>query len=222
MLGSWRAVQGPRVRAVMDIVVENLGRVNYGRPHDFNQKKGLWEGPVLLDGHQLSNWIIIPLEFKRKWVNGLRGWKAYQNGLSGPVAVRLSLTVNNPQDTFLDMSSWGKGVVFVNGFNLGRYWSTVGPQQTLYLPGPLLRIGTNTVIIFQITISVIFNDPLIDHFRSSFTNSTRPPLGCHSQTNQSSDYLQPKSNSLQIDETSYLIRIDLKKTSVLFSPLVNK
>lgn len=47
-------------------------------------------------------------------------------------------------DTFLDMSGWHKGIVFVNGFNIGRYFR-VGPQQTLYVPGPLLRVGLNTV-----------------------------------------------------------------------------
>jgi len=146
-MGSWRAITGTLTEAVMDIVVENLGRVNYGKPHNFHQKKGLWEGPVLLDGQELSDWEIIPLEFKRKWVQGLTGWKDLSSRQSGPLAVRFTLTVtgDQPLDTFLDMSSWGKGVVFVNGFNLGRYWSTVGPQKTLYLPGPLLNIGLNTV-----------------------------------------------------------------------------
>lgn len=129
----------------MDIVVENLGRVNYGVPHDYKQKKGLWEGPVHLDNAKLTNWTIVPLEFKKAWVNALSGWRTISDVLEGPVAIRFTLTVDIPQDTFLDMSLWGKGVVFVNGFNLGRYWSTVGPQQTLYLPGPLLQTGDNTV-----------------------------------------------------------------------------
>ncbi len=50
-------------------------------------------------------------------------------------------------DTFLDMRGWHKGIVFINGFNIGRYFR-VGPQQTLYVPGPLLRKGKNTVCIF--------------------------------------------------------------------------
>ena len=70
-----------------------------------------------------------------------------------------------PYDTYIDFgkSGWGKGVVFVNGKNLGRYWSTVGPQQTLYLvrlkvviehqleikPGPWLKHGENEIIIFE-------------------------------------------------------------------------
>ena len=53
---------------VLDLFVENLGRTNFGKPHQFNQKKGLWEGPVSLDGQVIQDWEIIPLEFKGDWV----------------------------------------------------------------------------------------------------------------------------------------------------------
>ncbi|XP_077498367.1 beta-galactosidase-like [Amblyomma americanum] len=54
-------------------------------------------------------------------------------------------------DTFLDMTGWGKGVVFINGFNLGRYWPSMGPQVTLYVPGVLLRPHPrkNEILIFE-------------------------------------------------------------------------
>ena len=145
-MGSWRSVPTSS-SAVLDIVVENLGRVNYGKPHDFRQKKGLWEGPVLLDGSQIYDWQIIALQFKPDWVRNLSKWsKAKVNVAQGPVVVRGSFRIaDKPADTFLDMSDWGKGVVFLNGFNLGRYWSTVGPQQTLFVPAPLLKTGNNTV-----------------------------------------------------------------------------
>ncbi len=51
-------------------------------------------------------------------------------------------------DTFLDMRGWGKGIVFVNGHNLGRYWY-IGPQQTLYLPGVWLKKGRNEIVVFE-------------------------------------------------------------------------
>ena len=60
---------GDSEEVTLDLLVENMGRANYGRPHEFNQKKGLWEGPVLLDGQELQDWEIVPLEFKKKWVN---------------------------------------------------------------------------------------------------------------------------------------------------------
>ena len=152
-LNSWRPLKnigdGVRTNAIMDIIVENMGRVNFGRPHDFYQLKGLWEGPVSIDGNILSNWTIVPLEFKGAWVRGLQNWKPFTAAnAQGPVAVRATFVVDNPADTFLDMSAWGKGVVFINGFNLGRYWTPVGPQVTLYLPAPLLNVGVNTVFKF--------------------------------------------------------------------------
>ena len=52
----------------LDLVVENLGRTNYGKPHQFQQKKGLWEGPVSIDGNVIADWKIIPLELKGNWI----------------------------------------------------------------------------------------------------------------------------------------------------------
>lgn len=67
------------------------------------------------------------------------------SNLQSPCIVQSTLTITGtPADTFIDMRNWHKGVVFVNGFNIGRYWN-VGPQQTLYIPAPLLHKGDNTV-----------------------------------------------------------------------------
>lgn len=52
-------------------------------------------------------------------------------------------------DTFLDLSSWGKGVAFVNGFNLGWYWPSIGPQNHYYVPGPLLKEGVNEIVLVE-------------------------------------------------------------------------
>jgi beta-galactosidase len=52
-------------------------------------------------------------------------------------------------DTFLDMRGWGKGVVLVNGRNVGRYWR-IGPQQTLYLPASWMKRGRNEVIVVDL------------------------------------------------------------------------
>jgi beta-galactosidase len=65
-----------------------------------------------------------------------------------PVIYNGSFALSKTGDTFLDMSKWGKGIVFVNGHNLGRYWN-VGPQQTLYLPGCWLKKGKNTITVFE-------------------------------------------------------------------------
>ena len=65
-----------------------------------------------------------------------------------PAFYKTTFKVDKPADTFLDMSDWGKGVVFVNGHNLGRYWH-IGPQHTLYVPGCWLKKGANRIVIFE-------------------------------------------------------------------------
>lgn len=75
----------------------------------------------------------------------LTGWTTFAASYSAPAMYKASVNLAAPiSDTFLDMSNWNKGVVFVNGFNVGRYWS-VGPTNTLYVPAPLLNEGDNQV-----------------------------------------------------------------------------
>ncbi|XP_068216121.1 beta-galactosidase-1-like protein 2 [Palaemon carinicauda] len=143
------AIPGQDEVAEVMIMVENLGRVNFGRPHKYHQQKGLWEGPVLIDGIQVDQWIIHSMELKGSQVTNLTGWIPFAGPLETPAMYRGVLHLDGPpQDTFLDMSGWNKGVVFVNGFNLGRYW-VVGPPKTLYLPAPFLREGNNQIIAFE-------------------------------------------------------------------------
>ena len=67
-----------------------------------------------------------------------------------PALYRTNLKISGqPADTFIQLNGWTKGNVFVNGFNLGRYWS-VGPQRTLYLPAPLLKTGDNRIEVFEL------------------------------------------------------------------------
>jgi len=66
-----------------------------------------------------------------------------------PYLHRGTLNIEDAADTFIDMSGWTKGVVFVNGYNLGRYWE-IGPQQTLYVPAPLLQKGGNEIVVLEL------------------------------------------------------------------------
>lgn len=69
----------------------------------------------------------------------------------GPVILRGGFTVpNQPMDTYLNTAGWGKGVAFVNGRNLGRYWPLVGPQITLYVPATFLRTGDNELVLIEL------------------------------------------------------------------------
>ncbi|OXA37309.1 Beta-galactosidase-1-like protein 2 [Folsomia candida] len=140
----------------IDLFVDVIARTNWGgRWEHFNQQKGLPEitgSKIEINNIEIQGVEIIALEFTQAWVNGLENWKTVEDdpaALKGPCLVQSSFTIpTTPTDTFLNMSGWHKGVVFVNGFNVGRYWK-VGPQQNLYVPAPLLNTGINTIIVFE-------------------------------------------------------------------------
>lgn len=132
--------------ATLDIVVENWGRVNVGV---YKQLKGIWQGGVKLNNAYVHDWTIFPLEFKRTWTNSLTNWQSYNSNTAGPVLYKATLNINGaPKDTFVNMEPWGRGIVIVNGFVLGRY-AKMGPVQTLFLPAPLLKSGVNSIYIFE-------------------------------------------------------------------------
>ena len=80
----------------------------------------------------------------------LKDWKIYLFPAETTYNYEGTFTVSKVGDTYLDMSSWGKGMVFVNGHNIGRFWN-VGPQQTLFLPGCWLKKGQNEIKVYDIT-----------------------------------------------------------------------
>ena len=135
----------------LDILMENMGRVNFG-PFMENQRKGI-DGSVVVNTHQVYHYDIYPLpltEDQLKKIDFREDHGKEKEALQGPGFYRFTLEVTEeaPADTFVDMKGWGKGCVFVNGFNLGRFWE-VGPQETLYLPAPLLKRGKNEIIVFE-------------------------------------------------------------------------
>jgi len=129
--------------AEISILVENMGRINYG-PYLLD-RKGITEG--VRHGFQfLFDWEIYTLPLDD--LSRLEFSKLQPKG-SGPAFFKGTLHVTELADTFLDMEGWTKGVVYINGFNLGRYWNK-GPQRTLYVPAPLLREGDNDIVIFEL------------------------------------------------------------------------
>ena len=148
--------------STLDILVENLGRINYGARIVENHK-GITQ-PITIGGSRISgNWNMYGLPLSQMpAVDALP--EGYKTGC--PVYYRAKFTLDKVGDTFLDMEKWGKGIVFVNGHNLGRYWK-VGPQQTLYLPGCWLKEGENDVVVF---------DQLNDHRKYSLSSVTEPVL----------------------------------------------
>lgn len=136
-------------RGSLELLVEDQGRVNYGER--IGEPKGLI-GEVRLNGESLQRWEVLPLNL-RELAPVIERWDAATprtaRPLAGPVFARGRFELDEAADLFLDTSDWGKGVAWVNGFNLGRYWSR-GPQHTLFVPAPILRAGTNDVVIFEL------------------------------------------------------------------------
>lgn len=127
-----------------DLLIENLGRVNYGaRLLAPSQRKGL-RGGLLIDLHFEADWQIFPLPLDNiDSVDFSAGWEPQQ-----PAFYEYRFDIDSPADTFLDTRTLGKGTAFINGFNLGRYWDR-GPLGYLYIPAPLLREGENRLVIFE-------------------------------------------------------------------------
>ena len=128
----------------IDILMENMGRVNYG--HKFladTQRKGIRTG-VCKDLHFLLNWQQYPLSFENtENIDFSKGWQPEQ-----PAFYAFDFEMKALKDTYLDLSGFGKGLAFVNGVNIGRFWN-VGPTLSLYIPHSLLKEGHNRIIIFE-------------------------------------------------------------------------
>jgi len=129
---------------VLDILIEGMGHINFAQA--MIDRKGITER-VTLAGMTLMNWDAFLLPLDAAWVASLR---------EGPVdparpgiVFRGTFTLERPADTYLDMTGYRKGVAWVNGHNLGRFWD-VGPQRRLYCPAPWLKSGENEVVVLDL------------------------------------------------------------------------
>ena len=133
---------------VLEILVGGMGHINFAQ--ELIDRKGITDR-VSLAGMTLMNWQVFPLPLDDRFIAAL-------SSATGPsVAAETrpgmffhgSFKLDAPADTYIDMSGYKKGVVWVNGRNLGRYWD-IGPQTRLYCPAPWLRAGDNDVIVFDL------------------------------------------------------------------------
>ena len=138
-----RAIRLPVSVGLLTLLVEDQGRVDYGSR--LGEHKGLI-GPVCLDGAPLTGWTVTPLDVDR-----IPGLSVASAPAAGPIIARASFDLAEAEDLFLDVSAWGKGLVWINGFALGRYWRR-GPQQTLYVPGPATRSGRNELVVLELEV----------------------------------------------------------------------
>lgn len=132
----------PRDGARLDILVENTGRVNFGLQFP-NERAGITH-QVTLGGKPLAHWSIYPLPMREPGTLPF----ARQAG-DGACFYEGTFDLAAPSDTFLDTRALGKGMVWINGMPLGRFWK-IGPQGALYLPAPLLKPGRNQIIVFDL------------------------------------------------------------------------
>ncbi len=129
--------------AKLDVLVENMGRVNYG-PKLFD-KKGI-VGGIRLGQRFHFGWDHYPLT-----MDDLSQLKWNKNtSVQLPAFYRGTLKITDtPADTFIRLDGFEKGFVVVNGFNVSRFYNSAGPQKTLYIPSPLLKTGDNEIIVFE-------------------------------------------------------------------------
>ncbi|MBL7970926.1 MAG: beta-galactosidase [Prolixibacteraceae bacterium] len=128
----------------LDILVEGMGRINFAEY--MIDRKGITDR-VSLNGMTLMDWQVFTLPFDEAYVQKL---KFASTEATRPGAFfKGEFNLANVGDTYLDVSLWEKGVVWVNGHNLGRYWN-IGPQKQLYCPAPFLKKGKNEIVIFDL------------------------------------------------------------------------
>lgn len=165
--GSWNVTLPPREgEHRLDILVEAMGRVNYGAfIHD---RKGISERVELIRNGvatELVDWQVYIMPIDDAYLKGMKFGSAGSGGqgpgraagatdagseCGRPGVYHGSFQLKSAGDSFLDMRGWSKGMVWVNGHNLGRYWN-IGPQQTLYLPGCWLKQGENEILVLDAT-----------------------------------------------------------------------
>lgn len=141
----------PAGEHTLGLLVENMGRINFSKEM-VNERKGL-AGPVKLGEKTLTGWSHYSIPLDDTFLARSKFTEPTAAGqLAEPVLYRGNFTVEKTGDTWLDMSKYGKGMVWVNGHNLGRYWQ-VGAQQGLFLPGCWLKQGENEITVLETDLS---------------------------------------------------------------------
>ncbi|MEE6523503.1 hypothetical protein FKM82_022433 [Ascaphus truei] len=141
--------------AQLDLLVESMGRVNFGRYN--NDFKGLLTN-ITLDKNILANWTMYRLDIDSAVINGLvsKTYNLPESSCTAPAFYKGSFSIPSgipdlPQDTFIKFPGWTKGQIWINGFNLGRYWPARGPQVTLYVPMHILTTSTaNNITLLEL------------------------------------------------------------------------
>ena len=127
---------------VLEILVEGMGHINFAQ--HIIDRKGITDR-VTLNGMTLMNWNVFKLPMDDKFILNI---KPSTNIDKEGIFFKGKFNIDKVADTYINMSNYIKGVVWVNGNNLGRYWN-IGPQFRLYCPAIWLKKGENTIVVFD-------------------------------------------------------------------------
>jgi beta-galactosidase len=155
--------------AVLDILVEAMGRRNFGA--GVLDYKGVTDKVEIIGSQgaaELKGWTAYSIPVDYAFARS-RSYLPRTGATAAPAYYRATFSLNKTGDTFLDMTNWKKGMVYVNGHNLGRFWE-IGPQQTLYLPGCWLKEGENEVIVLDM---VGVDNPVVAGLRQPILDQLR-------------------------------------------------
>ncbi|NDV68130.1 beta-galactosidase [Dysgonomonas sp. 25] len=134
--------------AQLDILVEAMGRMNFGKGiYDWKGITEKVEVQTRTETTELKNWQVYNIPVDYEFAKN-KQYKREPNIAKFPAYYRGTFTLDKVGDTFFDMTNWSKGLVWVNGYAIGRFWE-IGPQQTLYMPGCWLKKGENEIIILD-------------------------------------------------------------------------
>ena len=133
----------------LDILIEAMGRVNFDK--SIHDRKGITEKVELISGNktkELKNWTVYNFLVDYSFIKDKK-YNETKQLPTMPAYYKGTFKLDKVGDTFLDMSTWGKGMVWVNGHAMGRFWE-IGPQQTLFMPGCWLKKGENEILVLDL------------------------------------------------------------------------
>lgn len=191
--------------SVLDILIVPMGRVNFGE--EVHDRKGLYNPVRLVSDNnsvELKNWNIYKLDFSKEELSNLK-WR--KGAVKAPAFWHGQFTLNNTGDVFLNMTNWGKGVVWVNDHCLGRYWN-IGPTQTMYLPGAWLKKGVNDIIVIDVvgpqTPSIAgLKQPILNQLRPGLDFMPKRDKGTFTPDSSRADYHGSFSEDTRVQEVKF-------------------
>lgn len=132
----------------LEILIMAMGRVNFGE--EMLDHKGITDY-VSLGGLKLMDWDVFPLDFEDNYLRNLNELiPGSKNRQKQGLFFKATINLEEIGDTYIDVSKFKMGAIWVNGYNLGRYWTDKGPQTSLYCPGSYLKYGMNEVLILDL------------------------------------------------------------------------